>query len=269
MVNATKGAAGSADTITIEAQLEARVAELQLIDEVFRANGVEPSDRDGGSRADLLVKLLTERSLAASKDAKDRAGSLQGQIDTLSEKILALDLRGTEDGGAVDIAILRLDELIAARASYAIVEEKLADVMAENDVLAKKFGKLERETKAEATREAKRLRAEKIRLPREPLDEELGDVIAGAEHVVLRFSDGDALIKAIAPIEIASGDMTGLHGRLTISRTIPISGDVQPNDLTHAWIVADGKPVARCEIPNGLRVGGGRSAQFPTGHLIF
>lgn len=64
--------------------------------------------------SDKIFAVRPDASISGDKGAIgvaiDMLGEYSGQINDLADAILVLDLRGTEEGGAVDIAVLRLQE---------------------------------------------------------------------------------------------------------------------------------------------------------------
>lgn len=91
--------------------------------------------------------------------------------------------------------------------------------------------------------------------------------LTGATSLV--FSEEGGQIDDIKPIELSPADFRKDGGRALLTRRIEIDRDAAFVRIDHAWLIADGKPVAKCEIPGGLPAGNGRAAMFDSGHLIF
>ncbi|NIJ34330.1 hypothetical protein [Sphingomonas oligoaromativorans] len=86
----------------------------------------------------------------------------------------------------------------------------------------------------------------------------------------LAFGDHPRLIEHLSPVEASPGMFTVSGDRVLFQRKLTIAGDVAPADISHVLLLdAEGEVVGNCEIPQGIRAGGGRSIEFPAGSLIF
>jgi len=91
----------------------------------------------------------------------------------------------------------------------------------------------------------------------------------GERAITLVFSDGDVQLDTIEPLGIERSSLQRSGNRFVLAEKIALGGSLDPVAITHAWLLADGEPWRRCEIPGGIGAGGGRLVEFPAGHLIF
>ncbi|MFZ5704922.1 MAG: hypothetical protein ACOY5R_06605 [Pseudomonadota bacterium] len=160
--------------------------------------------------------------------------------------------------------ISRIDQLIALLAGItadkAALETKLGAATAKVETLE---GKLE---KAANPKAPKKKRPVQLALPEKAVPA-IEAALTGSTQLV--FSEDGGQVEDIAPIELSPADFRRDSGRALLTRRVEIDREAAPVRIEFAWLLADGKPVARCEIPGGLPAGGGRGAGFDAGHLIF
>jgi hypothetical protein len=83
----------------------------------------------------------------------------------------------------------------------------------------------------------------------------------------LRFADSDGFIDGA--IEVGREDLTvSPSGRATYAKPVEFAPLQEGADLTEVWLLG-GKSGVRIRIHGGLRIGDGRSAAIPAGHLRF
>lgn len=188
-------------------------------------------------------------------DLRDKYRSLSGQIDALAATIMELDLRGTEDGGACEIAEIRLREFAGAKAGEASDEKRK-----NADEFADRAGKQQRKArKADATADYSRAVAGLTRF---------AEIDDGAE-LQLRFADGEAFLSDAPAIAVERHHLdVGSDGRAIYREPVDFGAEGARTDVTEAWLIA-GKQTVRCAMVIGLPVGGGRAAKIPAGNLIF
>lgn len=191
------------------------------------------------------IRKMTEEEMVAELGIqRSRIEQLEGerdnlavQIGSLADTILELELRGDEDGGACEIAAIRLRENELLRDKAAEIGQKLADanivdpeqtgdgfdaldtlitkyreIEGERDTLRNALTDAERAAADAALKEAKKAKAvpEKrsdkarkigaIRLKKDekPLDKlAIAELISAADVVEIAFSDGEKEIAAI------------------------------------------------------------------------
>ncbi len=87
--------------------------------------------------------------------------------------------------------------------------------------------------------------------------------------ITLRFGESNAFIPSIPPRDIERSVLKPAGaGRATLNLEIGFPPEGPPVRVTHAWLIAGGKSVS-CEIPGGMKVGGGAQARIPAGYLVF
>lgn len=169
--------------------------------------------------------------------------ALRGGIDRLAQIILELDLRGTEDLGAVAVAGIRLmeqkDEIQALKAKVDALEAKLAERMAQ---LAKERGK-SRALAAAMPAKPRRFKEPDERFEPVPL---LG-LIEAADEVEIAFLDAKGReLQGVAPakIEGGAGAFRRSGARLLLQLpSLPLTSPTQ-QDLCAYCLLLDGEVAA-------------------------
>lgn len=165
----------------------------------------------------------------------------------------------------------KLDEGVNGAAALAVIigvmgerakslEDQLASATAKIETLEAKASKVSKGKSAPAKR------AIVLELPATPVPV-LEAALTGATSIV--FSEGGGLIDDIKPVEFEPSAYRASNGRALLGRRIEIDRNIGFARIDHAWLLVDGKPVSRCEVPGGIVAGGGRAASFAADSLIF
>lgn len=99
-----------------------------------------------------------------------------------------------------------------------------------------------------------------------------GAAIAGGR---LFFSDGTRFLSPIGAIDVPAKAARVLNGKLVIDQAIDFDPSLPSAEVTEVWLEPNENDAfpkeafAKCDIPGGLRIGGGHEAQLPAGHLAF
>jgi hypothetical protein len=216
-----------------------------------------------------IVTLVVEnRAISASlaeltqlHDARgEEIAKLTGELDKVDALLeqCGFDPAKLDEGQNGAAALAVVIATLTERAQH--LEDQLGAATAKIETLEGQAGK---PVKAKA---AKKPRPTVLALPAEPV-KAIEAALTGPTSIV--FSEDGGLIEDIKPIEFDPAAFRDVNGRAMLARRIDIDRDVGFARIDHAWLLVEGKPVSRCEVPGGIRAGGGRGASFAADSLIF
>jgi hypothetical protein len=174
------------------------------------------------------------------------------------------------------LAKVETDRAAAAEAGIAAAREAEVAEREAQEQSAKNSLKASREAEKAQAKAAKRAAREAAEVARtEYLAARKGEIEGGTlgtaafdGPAVLRASDGDTFVPWIDPIVPQPADLALARGRSLYTRPIAFDPGTPPALVTSIWLIAGDKAV-RCDIPGGLRTGGGNAAAIPANHLVF
>lgn len=240
--------------------------------QIMADNGLErPEEKTIIAFAGDMIAFLviSNRDLGAalgelrqSNDANfEHLGKLTAELDKIDAVLRAKDL----DPAARPEGMSAVDQLLGLLGDLATANDQLAGRLgAATAKIETLEGKLEKAGKTPAR--GKKPRATVLALPIEPV-KAIEAALTGPTSIV--FSEDGGLIEDIKPIEFDPAAFREVNGRAMLARRIDIDRDVGFARIDHAWLLVEGKPVSRCEVPGGIRAGGGRGASFAADSLIF
>lgn len=86
----------------------------------------------------------------------------------------------------------------------------------------------------------------------------------------IAFGEQPNIVQHIPPVDVTPEMFSVSGGKAILQRKITVGGHNDPTMITHVILLDDEGDVAGiCEVPGGLRAGGGREAEFPAGSLLF
>lgn len=218
---------------------------------------------------DLITRLTGElgdalTTIAEYRNGQDANGQVAADLGTQIAKIAAAIVAlgyepqpYSDEYSPADHIIGLLSE---AKDKVGELESKLGAATAKVETLEGKLDKLAN------PKAPKKKRAVMLALA-DKAPTALEAALTGATSLV--FSEEGGQIDDIKPIELSPADFRKDGSRALLTRRIEIDREAAFVRIDHAWLIADGKPVAKCEIPGGLPAGNGRAAMFDSGHLIF
>lgn len=249
------GAAGTnGDGVTDETPSQPASESQTAVD----ISAIPPRDDDAGKAPPVYV-------------TEDRCREIAGEAVAAAMKVFATAQANgvsSQDGGLPGLSVGAPSASDDADAAQAERERQAAEVEAQ--IAAGE----EAERKAnEARLNAERQRAEAAgRAYARATSGEISRHVGGAadDGGRLFFSDGTKFLPAIGAIDVPAKAVRVLNGKLVIDKAIDFDPSLPSAEVTEVWLEPnEDDAFAKCDIPGGLRIGGGHEAQLPAGHLAF
>lgn len=234
---------------------DARMASLRDFLTVEAEEGAVSLIGENEDEIDAAIRIIAERNNALATASTD-VGRLTSLVKALTAKV------EVAEKGVLSAAetIGRIYDFILSHADFQPVEGEALDETVKRFV----------ETIQAENRALYALQpvAEPDALPGCNVYDEVAvfaDLDPGQE-IVLRFADGDVFVGPSVTVD--ASHLQAVGGRGLYQKRVDFPSDGSPSTVSVALLVA-GEKAVRCELPGGLRIGGGAQAAIPAGHLIF